>query len=141
MYLRDTRRAMSENLDLVRSIYADWERGAFSHAECADPEMEWVLVEGPSPGTWHGLAEMGGFRGWFGAPKDVHVYANEFREIDDERVAVLVHSTGRGKASGLEYPPELTRTAHLFHVRGGKVVRFLVYLDRDRALAGPGLEG
>ena len=35
---------------------------------------------------------------------------------------------------------EMTRTAHLFHVHGGKVVKFLFYLDRDRALADLGLE-
>ena len=127
---------MSENLDLVRSIYADWERGDFSHGEWADPEIEWVLVDGPSPGAWHGLAGMAeGFRAWFSASEDVHVYADEFQELDDERVAVRVHATGRGKASGLEYSPEMTRTAHLFHVHGGKVVKFLFYLDRGRALA------
>jgi ketosteroid isomerase-like protein len=132
---------VSENVELVRSIYSDWERGDFSHAEWADREIEWVLVEGPSPGTWHGLAGMAdGFRAWFSASKDVHVYADDFREIDDERVAVLVHATGRGKASGLEYSPELTRTTHLFHVRGRKVVRFLFYLDRGRAFADLGLE-
>ena len=83
-------------------------------------------VEGPSPGAWHGLAGMAeGFRAWFSASEDVHVYADEFRELDDERVAVLVHGTGRGKASGLEYSPEMTRTAHLFHVQGrqGRQVR------------------
>jgi ketosteroid isomerase-like protein len=144
---------VSENLDLACSIYADWERGDFSHGECADLDMEWVLVEGPSPGPGHGLAGMvEGLRSWFSSSHDVHVYADEFRELDDERVAVLVHSTGHGKASGLQYTPELTRTAHLFQhgvpgaaarvwtIREGKVVQLVGYADPAEALEAVGLE-
>ena len=46
----------SANVELVRSIYADWERGHFTTAEWADPEIEYVLVGGPAPGRWAGLS-------------------------------------------------------------------------------------
>ena len=63
----------------------------------------------------------------------------EYRELDGERVLVLIHHRGRGKASGLELGQILTKNAALFHVRDRKVTRFVAYWDRDRALADLGL--
>ena len=131
---------MSENLDLVRSIYADWERGDYSSADWAHPEIEFVWADGPEPGNWTGLAEMAqSMRNWLSAWKKVHVQADEYRELDDERVLVLAHHTGRGKTSGLEIGQTGTKNATLFYIRGGKVTRRVHYFDREHALADLGL--
>jgi ketosteroid isomerase-like protein len=48
----------SPNVELVRPIYADWERGDFSSAEWADPEIVYIFADGPHPGTWTGVSGM-----------------------------------------------------------------------------------
>ena len=131
---------MSANLDLVRSILADWERGDFSSAEWADPEIEYVFADGPTPGTWTGLAGMAEvWRDWLSAWDGLSVEGEEYRELDGERVLVLTLYTGRGKTSGLELTQMRTQGATLFHIRDGKVTRFVGYWDRERAIADLGL--
>jgi ketosteroid isomerase-like protein len=130
----------SANLDLVRSILAAHERGDYSSAEWAHPEIEFVIAEGPTPGTWTGLAGMAeGWRGVLTAWEEFRAEAEEYRELDGERVLVLAQFSARGKRSGLEVGQMRAKAANLFHVRGGKVTRLVFYFDRERALADLGL--
>ena len=77
---------MSENLDLVRSIYAAWERGDFSSVEWAHPEIESVRADGPLPGRWTGLTGLQTWREVIDTWEDFRFQAEEFRELDGERV-------------------------------------------------------
>jgi ketosteroid isomerase-like protein len=131
----------SANLDLVRSIYVAWERGDWSWTEWADPEIEVLVVDGPSPGRWTGLAGMvESTRDFISAWEGYRIEADEYREVDDERILVLYHrSGGRGKTSGLELKQLNAKGAHVLNFRNGKVVRHVTYFDRERALADLGL--
>jgi ketosteroid isomerase-like protein len=129
---------VSANLDLVRSIYADWERGDYSDVHWAHPEIEFEWVGGLG-GSWTGVAGMAeGWRDVLSTFDGWHTVPDEFRELDDERVRVLVRGAGRGKSSGA---PIQHHGATLFHVRSGKVVRLVAYPEGERALADLGLEG
>jgi ketosteroid isomerase-like protein len=131
---------MSANLDLVRLIFADWERGDFDSTEWADPEIEYVFADGPTPGTSRGMAGMAEvWRDWLSAWDGLSVEAEEYRELDDERVLVLSRYSGRAKTSGLELGQMGAKGATLFHIRDVKVTRFVGYWDRERAFADLGL--
>ena len=138
---RDTGRAMSrENVEIVRSICAAWERGDFSSAEWAHPAIEYVIGDGPAPGHWTGLAGLAeGWRSWLNAFEDFRAEAEEFRELEGERVLALVQFSGHGRASGLDVGRTQSRGANLFHLRGGKVTRLVTYMDRELALEAVGL--
>jgi ketosteroid isomerase-like protein len=130
----------SANLDLVRSIYRGWERGDFAMADWAHPEIEFVLADGPMPGSSKGVAEMAAIAGeGLDAWEDARIAPEEYRELDDETVLALDSRHGRGKTSGVELPQVQSLGAHLFRIRQGKVVKLINYWDRSRALVELGL--
>ena len=116
------------------------ERGDFRSADWAEPEIEFVIADGPSPGTWTGLSGLAeGHRAWLSAWEGFRSEAQEFRELDDERVFVLSQYSGRGKTSGLELGQMRAKGAGVAQIRDGKVTRLVWYTNRDRALADLGL--
>jgi ketosteroid isomerase-like protein len=130
----------SANVELVRSIFAAWERGDFSSTEWAHPEMELVQVDGPDPGSWTGLAAVGAhFRSGLSALDEFRAVGEEYRALDEERVLVFHRRTGRGKKSGIDIGQVNAEGANVFHVLRGKVTKIFVYWDRERALADVGL--
>jgi ketosteroid isomerase-like protein len=129
---------MSANLDLVRSIYADWERGDFSRVDWAHPEIEFMFADGPEPGRWVGLAGMSkAFGEWLSPWEDFRVEVAECRAVGDERVLAMIRRGGRGKTSQLDVEGA---GALVFHLRESEVTRLVLYNDRERALADLGLE-
>jgi len=87
----------------VRSIFAAYERGdPLASLDRAEPEMEFMIVGGPEPGTWSGLVEIeAGWRDYMSAWEVFSVEAEEYRELDDERVLVPLGSTGAARWADL----------------------------------------
>jgi hypothetical protein len=129
---------MSENLDLVRSIYEDWERGNFSRDDWADPAIELVRPVSVDGDAIRGRdASAGGWREWLGAWKDFHAEAHDYRALEGDRVLVFGRMRGIGRLSETRID---TETVNLFQFRDRKVVRLVLYSNRDRALADLGLK-
>jgi ketosteroid isomerase-like protein len=129
---------MSENLDLVRSIYARWERGDFSSVEWAHPEIEFAFADGPEPGRWVGFEEMARrYRDWLSGWKDFRAEPETFLAVDESRILVFVHNSARGRSSDLEL--DQRSVANYFEIENAKVTRLVLYWDRERAFADLGL--
>ena len=133
---------MSANLDLVRSVFTEWERGDFRNVRWAHPEIEYLVIGGPEPGKWDGVAAMtASVRDYMAAWESYGISAAELRELDHDRVLALVRLSGRGKTSGIDLIDAGGKGAEVWHLHDGVVTRLHMYWDRDRALADLGLDG
>jgi ketosteroid isomerase-like protein len=133
-----------DNVEIARSVYGAWERGDFSSAEWAHPEIELVIADGLEVGTWTGPAGMAhAWHEWLGAWEEYRVEVDEYRELDDERILVLMLHCGRGRTSGLDVGQmgegAKRAGANVLYFRDGRVTRLVLYWDRERALADLGI--
>jgi hypothetical protein len=93
------------NMDVVRSICAARERGDYSDAGWAHPDIEYVMADGPAPATWRGKAEMAaGVRDFLSTWKGFRGEVDGYQELDLERVLLLLRFSGRGKSSPRRFP-------------------------------------
>src|SRR5688572_473621 len=122
---------MSEqNVEIVRRGYEAFARGEIDF-ETLDSEIEWR-----GPREFPDLAEAhhghDGVRRYmaklFEAFDDYYMAAEEFLDLDNDRVLVFAREGGRGKGSGAAV--ETNPTAHLYTLRNGKAIRMQSYWDR-----------
>ena len=131
----------SANIELARSVWEAWERGDFSSVEWAHPDIVYVVADGPAPGSWVGRAGMlEGWREFLAAWADYRSDAEEYLELDEDRVLVLGTHIGRGRSSGVAAEQLRAKGAGVFEVRGGMVTKLVLYVDRQNAFADLGLE-
>jgi ketosteroid isomerase-like protein len=127
-----------ENVELVRSVYAD-PRGLTAGASgkvAPDAEFDFTAAYPDRP-IVRGVEELRRFRDsgpWGGSP--IHFEPERFFDLDDERVLVFVRVSTKGQESGAQVE---NRVAHEFTIRDELVVRFKVYGSRDHALEAAGL--
>lgn len=125
-----------ENLELVRSIVADWARGDYSCVDWAHPEIEFTAAD--SSVVTRGLEAVGRRWGEFlSAFEHFATIPEDFIEAGEDRVLVLVRFEGRGRASGI--PAGAFLGGQLFTVQKGQVVRLATYLHRQEAFEAAGL--
>ena len=123
-------------MELLRALYSRWERGDFASVDWADPDIEFAIADGPSPVQVRGLAAMARTWGEAISPyENLTVAAEEYRELDSERVLVLTRNEGRARGSGFDIGRILTPGANLFHIRDGRVVKLVLYFNRENAPA------
>ena len=128
--------AMSqENVEVVRRAYE-----AFSHAGLdalvehfhADAEYDATAAIGPYAGMYYGRAAIRNFLAdYFESWEYVRMEPEDFIEVGEDHVVVLLRLQMRGKGSGIEVEAQ---TINVWTVRDGKAARMAVHNDKAEAL-------
>ena len=128
-----------ENVEIVRRLYAEWEKGNFSPTEAFDPRVRVVWVDPmlAQRSETIGLRETTrNMRGFLDAYDRLTATAERIVDAGDS-VVVVDSWHGRGKASGVEFA---VRQGSVWTISDGKVTRLVNYRDPAEALKAAGVQ-
>jgi ketosteroid isomerase-like protein len=124
-----------ENVEVVRRSWEAFNRGGLDAIEeFWHPDIEWRAAEGEvdDVGMFRGRDSMRRYYGdWLETLDELRAEVEEIVFQDDERVVALIHTSARGRTSGV---PTEGRYAIVYTVRGGQIVSGREYGTRDQAL-------
>jgi limonene-1,2-epoxide hydrolase len=125
-----------ENVEVVRSIQDDWNRGDTTvDPERIHPDLEYLPRRAATEGAYRGLAGLESF-----IADTLEVFEKfelhfEFADLG-ERVLCWGHIHVRARGSGIETDIEI---GGVYEFRDGKVVRWEDFGSKDKALEAVGL--
>ncbi len=126
-----------ENVEIVRGMLDAFHHGDFEASlTFLDEDVEWNDPRDvPGAGVHRGPQEVRRWIArWLGAWESYTAEAEELIDAGDQ-VVVVHHERGRGRGSGVEVD---RRSANVYDVRHGKVVRMRAYLDPPQLSKPPG---
>ena len=127
-----------DNVEVVgRAIAAINARDVSAYIDLSHPDLELVMPTAPLEGTLRGKAGIQEFFSSLEQAASVFRFDVEtLQAVESDRVLALVRLTfvsDRGV-------PLTQRLANVYELKGGRLRRVHVYLDRDEALAAVGLQ-
>jgi ketosteroid isomerase-like protein len=129
-----------ENVEIVRRLIAAVQRGGadrLAALDAYDAAVQLDQTRMPAGGMYHGREGVRAFYDeWFGAWDELTIQIERFIDAGDDDVLVVVRMTGRGRATGVSVA---IRSADVYTVRDGKVVRQVGYPDAAEAFKAVGL--
>jgi len=129
----------AQDVELVRQGYEYFSRTGSAPLHLFASDIVWQVEALPEGQALHGhegvttllssLPEL--FDGYRAEPE-------EYEDLGDGRVLVVVRQYGKAKESGVELA-SLGPFFHIWSVRGGEIVRHEAYFDKEKALEAAGL--
>ena len=124
-------------MEIVRAAIAAFNRRdleGWDKLSHPDAEVDWSESRGLEAGIYRGRAETHGFMQTFEIFERVVIGADQLIDAGD---AVVVRNTSR--FTGREGIETIARSAFVYELRGGRIVRIRLYQDLAEALQAVGL--